>query len=32
MANEQVTPLKDKHDDAAPYFSIIIVPGQGRRP
>lgn len=32
MANEQVTPLKDKHDDAAPYFSIIIVPGEGRRP
>jgi len=32
MASEVVTPLKDKHDDAAPYFSIIIVPGQGRRP
>jgi len=32
MANEMVMPLMDKPDDAAPYFSIIIVPGQGRRP
>ena len=32
MAQEVVTPLSEKHDDVAPYFSIIIVPGQGRRP
>jgi precorrin-2/cobalt-factor-2 C20-methyltransferase len=32
MANEKVMPLFEKHDDEAPYFSIIIVPGQGRRP
>ncbi len=32
MADEHVVPLRDKHDDAAPYFSLILVPGQGRRP
>jgi precorrin-2/cobalt-factor-2 C20-methyltransferase len=32
MANEKVLPLRDKTDDVAPYFSIIVVPGQGRRP
>ncbi len=32
MADEKVIPLTQKLDDAAPYFSIIIVPGQGRRP
>ncbi len=32
MADEKVMPLTQKPDDAAPYFSIIIVPGQGRRP
>ena len=32
MANEKVLPLAEKTDDEAPYFSMIIVPGQGRRP
>ena len=32
MANEQVTPLADKRDFTAPYFSLILMPGQGRRP
>lgn len=32
MADEKVMPLLQKPDDAAPYFSIIIVPGEGRRP
>ncbi|MFG1477852.1 precorrin-2 C(20)-methyltransferase [Xanthobacter sp. V4C-4] len=31
MAEEKVMPLLDKQDDAAPYFSMIIVPGEGRR-
>ena len=32
MAAEVVMPLVDKRDDAAPYFSIVLVPGRGRRP
>jgi precorrin-2/cobalt-factor-2 C20-methyltransferase len=32
MAGERVTPLCEKTDEVAPYFSIILVPGQGRRP
>jgi precorrin-2/cobalt-factor-2 C20-methyltransferase len=32
MANEVVLPLRDKTDDEAPYFAIVLVPGQGRRP
>lgn len=32
MANQKVMPLAEKRDDEAPYFSIILVPGQGRRP
>ena len=32
MAGELVTPLRDKADDAAPYFSIVLLPGNGRRP
>jgi precorrin-2/cobalt-factor-2 C20-methyltransferase len=32
MAGETVVPLRDKPDDAAPYFSLILVPGEGRRP
>ena len=27
-----VLPLADKTDGAAPYFSMVLVPGQGRRP
>jgi precorrin-2/cobalt-factor-2 C20-methyltransferase len=29
---ERILPLTEKTDDAAPYFSLILVPGQGRRP
>ncbi|MGR7994478.1 MULTISPECIES: precorrin-2 C(20)-methyltransferase [unclassified Xanthobacter] len=32
MAEERVTPLAEVEADAAPYFSIAIVHGQGRRP
>ena len=32
MTGEIVTPLADKTDGIAPYFSMIIVPGEGRRP
>ena len=32
MAGEQVVALADKPDDAAPYFSMVLVPGEGRRP
>jgi precorrin-2/cobalt-factor-2 C20-methyltransferase len=31
-AAERILPLAEKTDDAAPYFSLILVPGQGRRP
>ncbi len=32
MANERVMALSEKDDAAAPYFSMILVPGAGRRP
>lgn len=32
MDNQLVMPLADKTDDTAPYFSLILVPGDGRRP
>ncbi len=32
MAGEFVTPLSEKEGDAAPYFSLILAPGRGRRP
>ncbi len=32
MPGEAVTPLSEKRDDAAPYFSLLLVPGEGRRP
>ena len=32
MAAEVVMPLMEKRDDEAPYFSIVLVPGRGRRP
>jgi precorrin-2/cobalt-factor-2 C20-methyltransferase len=32
MADELVMPLADKLDGKAPYFSLILIPGQGRRP
>lgn len=32
MAGEKIMRLADKPDDIAPYFSMALVPGQGRRP
>jgi precorrin-2/cobalt-factor-2 C20-methyltransferase len=32
MPSQKIVPMRDKLDDEAPYFSLIIVPGQGRRP
>jgi precorrin-2/cobalt-factor-2 C20-methyltransferase len=32
MAGERIVPLAEKPDDAAPYFSMVLVPGEGRRP
>jgi precorrin-2/cobalt-factor-2 C20-methyltransferase len=31
-ANEKILRLRDKSDNDAPYFSMILVPGRGRRP
>ena len=30
MAGEVILPLAAKTDDSAPYFAMILVPGQGR--
>jgi precorrin-2/cobalt-factor-2 C20-methyltransferase len=32
MADEIVLPLREKTTDDAPYFALVLVPGQGRRP
>ncbi len=32
MDDEIVLPLAEKTDGPAPYFSLILIPGQGRRP
>jgi precorrin-2/cobalt-factor-2 C20-methyltransferase len=32
MAREIVMQLKDKSDNEAPYFAMVLVPGNGRRP
>ncbi len=32
MAGEIVLPLAAKADEPAPYFSLILIPGEGRRP
>ena len=32
MAGEVVTPLCEKEDEVAPYFSLILAPGRGRQP
>jgi precorrin-2/cobalt-factor-2 C20-methyltransferase len=32
MAEEIVLPLAEKTEGPAPYFSLILIPGQGRRP
>jgi precorrin-2/cobalt-factor-2 C20-methyltransferase len=32
MAGERIVPVADLEDDAdAPYFSLVVVPGRGRR-
>ncbi|MEW5422854.1 precorrin-2 C(20)-methyltransferase [Amorphus sp. 3PC139-8] len=31
MADEIIVPLSERSDDPAPYFSMILVPGNGRR-
>jgi precorrin-2/cobalt-factor-2 C20-methyltransferase len=32
MAEQKILPLAEKLDAEAPYFSMILVPGEGRRP
>ncbi len=32
MAGETIVPLAEFSGDAAPYFSLILIPGNGRRP
>ncbi|WP_166141477.1 precorrin-2 C(20)-methyltransferase [Methylosinus sp. RM1] len=32
MADEKIMRLTDKRDDDAPYFALVLVPGDGRRP
>jgi precorrin-2/cobalt-factor-2 C20-methyltransferase len=32
MAGERVIKLAELHDETAPYFSMILIPGDGRRP
>jgi len=32
MAGEKIMRFSEKQDDVAPYFSMALVPGQGRRP
>ena len=32
MSDQKIMPLSEKNDDLAPYFSMILVSGQGRRP
>jgi precorrin-2/cobalt-factor-2 C20-methyltransferase len=32
MAGERIVPLREMTDERAPYFSMILVPGEGRRP
>ncbi|UDL94982.1 precorrin-2 C(20)-methyltransferase [Lichenihabitans sp. PAMC28606] len=32
MEGQMILPLREKTDDHAPYFAIVLVPGLGRRP
>jgi precorrin-2/cobalt-factor-2 C20-methyltransferase len=32
MADQKIMPLNQKLDDVAPYFSMVLSPGMGRRP
>ena len=31
MQGEQIMPLSDGPEDGSPYFSMVLIPGQGRR-
>ena len=31
MAGEQIMPLSECSDSSGPYFSMVLIPGQGRR-
>jgi precorrin-2/cobalt-factor-2 C20-methyltransferase len=31
MPGERIAPLAEVMDNSAPYFSMILIPGQGRR-
>ena len=31
MLGERIAPLAEVMDEFAPYFSMILIPGQGRR-
>jgi precorrin-2/cobalt-factor-2 C20-methyltransferase len=31
MSGEHIMPLTDKAGDDAPYFSLVLLPGNGRR-
>ena len=32
MPGEKIIPLREKLDDSAPYFAMVLAPGRGRRP
>jgi precorrin-2/cobalt-factor-2 C20-methyltransferase len=32
MADQKIMPFAEKRDDSAPYFSMVLCPGAGRRP
>jgi precorrin-2/cobalt-factor-2 C20-methyltransferase len=32
MRGEKIMPFSEKEDDVAPYFSMVLSPGKGRRP
>jgi precorrin-2/cobalt-factor-2 C20-methyltransferase len=32
MADAKMIPLADKHDDDAPYFAVVLVPGWAAHP
>ncbi len=32
MADQKIMPFAEKLDDSAPYFSMVLSPGKGRRP
>jgi precorrin-2/cobalt-factor-2 C20-methyltransferase len=32
MAGERIVPLAERDEALAPYFSLILIPGNGRRP